>query len=197
MVVSLEPVEARAQSIEIGITQFSASEHIALLRGDILIAPQTHYQGAASVMAQMYVPLPRTQIWPQVTNYRRWTQFFPNITHSEVLETVKTASHRYRRLYQVGCKGFMVLTAQVEIYLRVFETACDRIQFRLEQGTFSHFAADLHLQDLNGGTLVTYAVQAAPTIPVPAFLIEQAMKTDLPGNMRQMRQVLCHGHGVA
>jgi hypothetical protein len=88
----------------------------------------------------------------------------------------------------------MVLTAQVEIYLKVFETACDRIQFRLEQGTFSHFAADLHLQDLHEGTLLTYAVQAIPTIPVPSFLIEQAMKIDLPGNMKQMRQVLCDSY---
>jgi hypothetical protein len=197
MVVSVEQVIPQPQWVAIGMAQFSASDQIALLRGDILVTPQTHPHEPAAVMAQMYVPIARPQIWPQVTNYRRWTQFFPNITHSEVLETVKTASHRYRRLYQVGCKGFMMLTAQVEIYLRVFETACDRIQFRLEQGTFSHFAADLHLQDMNEGTLITYVVQAAPTIPVPTFLIEQGIKTDLPGNMRQMRQVLCQGQGMA
>ena len=176
--------------------QFSASEQIALMRGEVLIVPQPRPQEPAAVMAHMYVPLDRSHIWPQVTSYRRWTQFFPNITHSEVLESVKTASHRYRRLYQVGCKGFMMMTAQVEIYLQVLETACDHIQFRLERGTFSYFAADLHLQDMGAGTLLTYRVQAAPTIPVPTFLIEQGMKIDLPGNMRQMRQVLCQGYGV-
>jgi hypothetical protein len=194
MIASVERAKPQSVSETVSFAQFSASNQIALLRGDVLLAPQTLSNGAASVIAHMYVPLPRTQIWPQVTNYRRWTQFFPNITHSEVVETVKTASQRYRRLYQVGCKGFMVLTAQVEIYLKVFETACDRIQFRLEQGTFTHFAADLHLQDLHEGTLLTYAVQAIPTIPVPNFLIEQAMKIDLPGNMKQMRQVLCDSH---
>lgn len=172
-------------------------DQIALLRGDVLITPKTHPHEPAWVMAQMYVPLARPQVWPQVTNYRRWPQFFPNITHSEVLETVKTPAQRYRRLYQVGRKGFMMLSAEVEIYLRVFETACDRLQFRLERGTFSHFAADLSLQDMQGGTLLTYAVQAAPNIPVPTFLIEHGMKTDLPGNMRQMRQVLCNGHPSA
>jgi hypothetical protein len=91
----------------------------------------------------------------------------------------------------VGRKGFLTLTAQVEIYLRVFETTCDRIQFCLEQGTFSHFNASLHLQDLHQGTLLSYTVQAAPTIPIPNFLVEQAMKTDLPSNMRQMRRILC------
>jgi hypothetical protein len=117
--------------------------------------------------------------------------------HSEVLETIKTSTQRYRRLYQVGRKGFMMLTARVEIYLKVAETLCESIQFRLEQGTFSHFAADLHLQDFNQGTLLTYSVQAAPTIPVPAFLIEQAIRIDLPGNMKQMRRVLCDRYSVA
>ncbi|MGF1567426.1 MAG: SRPBCC family protein [Nodosilinea sp.] len=191
MIASVERVVPQVQGCEGCLAQFSPGDQIALLRGDIIVKGHTRGGGAAAVTAHMYVPLHRAQVWPQVTNYRRWTQFFPNITHSEVLETVKTASHRYRRLYQVGCKGFMALTAKVEIYLKVVETACDRIQFCLERGTFSHFAADLHLQDLQTGTLVTYAVQATPTIPVPTFLIEQAMKADLPGNMRQMRRVLC------
>jgi hypothetical protein len=173
------------------LERFSSTDQIALLRGEIIVTPLVSPAGGGAVIAHMFVPLQRGLIWPQLTNYRRWTQFFPNITQSEVLETVKTESQRYRRLYQVGCKGFMRLTAKVEIYLKVFETACNSIQFRFEQGTFSHFAADLELQDLSDGTLLTYAVQANPTIPVPAFLVEQGIKLDLPGNMRQMRQVLC------
>ncbi|MEB3288728.1 MAG: SRPBCC family protein [Leptolyngbya sp.] len=175
--------------------QFSAHDQAALWQGEILVVSQPKPQEPAAVTAHMYVPLARPYIWPQVTSYRRWTQFFPNITHSEVLETVKTANHRYRRLYQVGSKGFMMMTAQVEIYLQVLETAYDHIQFRLERGSFSQFRADLHLQDMGQGTLLTYGVQAAPTIPIPSILIEQGMKTDLPGNMRQMRQVLCQGYG--
>lgn len=194
MVVSKMPVlEANLRSEF--LAQFSPHDQIALLRGDVLLETQPRPDGGA-VIAHMYVPLGRPQVWPQVTNYTNWTQYFPNITHSEVLETVKTATQRYRRIYQVGRKGFMMITAQVEIYLKVVETACEGIQFRLEQGTFSHFAADLHLQDFNQGTLVSYSVQAAPTIPVPSFLIEQAMRNDLPGNMRQMRQVLCDRYAV-
>ncbi|XGB41296.1 MAG: cyclase [Nodosilinea sp. LVE1205-7] len=171
--------------------QFSPIQQVALLKGDILVMPGANAQGRAAVIAHMYVPLTRAQIWPQVTSYHRWPQFFPNIIHSEVLETVKTSSQRYRRLYQVGRKGFMALSAQVEVYLKVFETTCDRIQFYLEKGAFSHFTAHLSLRDLHQGTLLSYSVEAAPTLPVPGFLIEQAIKFDLPGNMGQMRQVLC------
>lgn len=196
MVISTVPPTRTGNTANNFLAQFSPSDQVALLRGDVLLQSQPQQTGG-SVTAHIYVPLARPQVWPQVTNYSCWTQFFPNIIHSEVIETVKTASQRYRRLYQVGRKGFMVLTAQVEIYLKVVETACEAIQFRLEQGTFAHFAADLHLQDFNQGTLLTYSVQAAPTIPVPSFLIEQAMRTDLPGNMRQMRRVLCARYGVA
>lgn len=196
MVISEAQVIQEAQAADDFLAQFSPGDQVALLRGDVLLTSRTKQSGG-SVTAHMYVPLARPQIWPQVTNYSHWTQYFPNIVHSEVLETIKTSTQRYRRLYQVGRKGFMLLTAQVEIYLKVVETLCESIQFRLEQGTFSHFAADLHLQDFNQGTLLTYSVQATPTIPVPAFLIEQAIKTDLPGNMKQMRRVLCDRYSVA
>ncbi|MGG6241194.1 SRPBCC family protein [Nodosilinea sp. AN01ver1] len=196
MVVSKAQAICEFRPVNGFLAQFSPGDQVALLRGDVLLKSQTNRDGGA-VTAHIYVPLARPQIWPQVTNYSCWTQYFPNIVHSEVLETVKTATQRYRRLYQVGRKGFMLLTAQVEIYLKVVETTCEAIQFRLEQGTFSHFAADLHLQDFSQGTLLSYSVQAAPTIPVPSFLIEQAMKTDLPGNMKQMRRVLCERYGVA
>jgi hypothetical protein len=94
-------------------------------------------------------------------------------------------------LYQVGRKAFLAIAAQVEIYLKVYETSQRSIQFRLEKGTFRDFGADLTLQDWQQGTLLTYTVQATPLIPVPSFLIEQGMRQDLPGNMETMRRVLC------
>lgn len=181
----------------VALDQFSAQDQGTLRQGQVLIVPQAQPRTPATVAAHMYVPLGRPYIWPQVISYHRWPQFFPNIAHSEVLESRRTATHRYRRIYQVGRKGFMMISAEVEIYLQVLETACEHIQFRLETGTFSHFAADLHLQDMDNGTLLTYRVQAAPTIPIPTFLVKQGMKTDLPGNMRQMRQALCQRYDYA
>ncbi|PSN17592.1 cyclase [filamentous cyanobacterium CCP5] len=167
-----------------------AHDNSHLLSGKILV-DSCSQSGSGTAIARMYVPLTRSQIWPQLTNYSRWTEYFPNIVRSEVLETVNGPNQRYRRLYQVGRKGFCMLTAQVEIYLKVFETLCDRLQFRFERGTFSNFAAELTLEDCQGGTILTYSVSATPLIPVPGFLIEQAMRHDLPGNMEQMRQLLC------
>ena len=52
------------------LDQFSPSDQVALLQGDVLLTPQTSASGGA-VTAHIYVPLARPQIWPQVTNYSR------------------------------------------------------------------------------------------------------------------------------
>ncbi len=164
----------------------------SLLRGDVLLATRSHSAWGGAVTAQIYVPLSRAYVWQQVTDYSRWVQFFPDLVRSEILSE-PTRSHK--RLYQVASKAFFLLSIQVEIYLKVIETAhqnsWQQIQFCLERGNFSDFSANLKLQDYRSGTLLTYSVSATPSIPVPSQFIQQAMRLDLPANMRKMRQVLC------
>ena len=167
------------------------ADRTALLKGEILLETRSHSICGGAVTAQMYLPMARSQAWAQLTNYSRWIHYFPDIVKSEVLEQSIRNSKSCRRLYQVARKAFLMFTAQVEIYLKVFETLHQQIQFRLERGAFSDFAADLTLQDYEKGTLLTYSVQATPLIPVPSFLIQQAIQQDLPGNMKKMRQVIC------
>jgi hypothetical protein len=139
----------------------------------------------------MYLPIARSLVWRQITDYTRWVQFFPDIVQSEILESNPLRPHRGHRLYQAARKNFLVFTAQVEIHLRVFENLQRQIRFRMERGSFDDFSAELTLDDYGNGTILTYSVEATPLIPVPSLLIEQAMRHDLPGNMRQMRQVIC------
>ncbi|MEL6604005.1 MAG: SRPBCC family protein [Cyanobacteria bacterium J06614_10] len=164
----------------------------SLLQGDVLISTTPSSSGAA-VTATMYVPLVRSQTWQRLTDYSKWVHYFPDIVQSQVLEAKRqTKTHpATRRLYQVARKAFMMFSAQVEIYLQVIETLHQKIQFRFERGTFSDFAADLTLEDYGSGTLLTYSVKATPLVPVPGFLIEQAIRHDLPGNMKTMRRVMC------
>ncbi len=167
-------------------------QEISLLQGDVLISSKEVGTGA-TVTATMYVPMVRSQTWQKLTDYSKWVQYFPDIVQSQVLEVKKQskAHPMTRRLYQVARKAFLMFSAQVEIYLQVIETVHQKIQFRLERGTFSDFAADLTLEDYGQGTLLTYSVQATPSLPVPSFFIEQAIRHDLPGNMKSMRQVMC------
>jgi Polyketide cyclase / dehydrase and lipid transport len=169
-----------------------ASDVLKLLQGEILLKPKADYSASGgAVTAQMYLPSSRSHVWKNLTDYTRWVQYFPDIVQSEVLESDPQRPHRGHRLYQAARKNFLMFTAQVDIHLRVFENLQRQIRFRMERGSFNDFSAELTLDDYGSGTVLTYSVEATPLIPVPSLFIEQAMRFDLPGNMRQMRQVIC------
>ncbi|MEB3293578.1 MAG: SRPBCC family protein [Synechococcales bacterium] len=180
-------------------TSFSCMPSVLsdLIKGEILLQARPHTAWGGAVTAQMYLPVPIQEVWQQLTDYSRWTQYFPDITRSEVLhpgiQSVSSTSlkRQVKRLYQAASKAFLVFSAQVEVYLKVLETQHQRIQFFMESGSFNEFSADLELQVCGEGTILTYSVQATPAIPVPGAIIQQAIQMDLPSNMRQMRQVIC------
>jgi carbon monoxide dehydrogenase subunit G len=192
---SIAPTAARSAS---QIAQKLAGAYPAevletLLRGDILLNAQTHNQGrGGAASATMYLPLDRAEVWSQITNYSRWTEFFPDITSSEVI--IALSADR-KRLSQTACKRFFMLHVTVDIQLNAIETADREVRFQMvgSNGGFQDFAATLTLADCHSGTALTYAVQATPKIPVPSALIQEAMKLDLPMNMRNMRAVLVAG----
>jgi carbon monoxide dehydrogenase subunit G len=160
-----------------------------LLKGEILLETRSHTAWGGAVTAWMYLPLVRSQVWQYLTDYPRWVQYFPDITKSEVIQK----RGEVKRLYQAAQKAFLFLTARVEIYLHVVEEIGQKIQFQLEKGTFHDFSAELKLLDWGRGTLLSYAVQATPSIPIPSIFIQQAINLELPANMRKMRQVICSG----
>lgn len=162
-----------------------------LMQGEIFVTQKPHAGWGGAATAQMYLPLSRQTCWQQLTNYPRWVQYCPDLIRSEVIAQPTKDQPGMTRLYQVGSKNFILFSAQVEIYLKVFEISQEQIQFRLEKGSFVDFSADLLLQDHQSGTLLTYSVSATPNFPIPGMFIQQALQLELPANMRQMRQVLC------
>ena len=168
---------------------WSQDKQKLLMQGEILVETRSHNAWGGAVTAWMYVPLVRSHVWQQLTDYPRWVQYFPDITKSEIIQRGEV-----KRLYQAAQKAFFFFTAQVEIYLNVAEEIGQRIQFKMEKGTFEDFTANLELKDCGDGTLLAYTVQATPNIPIPSMFIQQAMNLELPANMRKMRQVLMLGH---
>ncbi|PAX52316.1 SRPBCC family protein [Brunnivagina elsteri] len=181
---------------------WSPEQQAKVMQGEVILETRSHTAWGGAVTAWMYLPITRSHAWQQLTDYPRWVQYFPDIIKSELVSSeapnpdfrrTDFATQRVepKRLYQAAQKAFLFFTAQVEIYLNVAEELGQKIQFRLEKGSFHDFTANIELQDFGNGTLLKYAVQATPTIPVPAILIQQAMNFELPANMRKMRQVLC------
>lgn len=166
---------------------WSQDKQKLLIQGEILLETRSHTTWGGGVTAWMYLPLVRSNVWQQITDYPRWVNYFPDITKSEI-----TSKGDVKFLYQAAQKAFLFFTAQVEIYLNVVEVLGQQIQFRMEKGSFEDFHANLELKDWGNGTLMAYSVQATPNIPIPTIFIQQAMSMELPTNMRKMRQVLCN-----
>ncbi|MEH2330894.1 SRPBCC family protein [Nostoc sp.] len=165
---------------------WSQDKQKLLEQGEIFVETRSHKKSGGSVTAWMYLPMVRSHVWQQLTDYPRWVQYFPDITRSEVVDKGEV-----KRLYQAAQKAFFFFTAQVEIYLNVVEVLGQQIQFRMVNGTFEDFDANLELKDCGNGTILAYTVQATPLIPIPSIFIQQAMNFELPANMRKMRQVMC------
>ena len=186
MTISLNyPQSLKHPQVTVGTT----AERQALLQGEILVEAKPHQPCGGVAIAQMHLPLKRHHLWQQLTDYPRWVEYFPNLTHSQLLPPRNRQGGK--RLHQIGCKNFILFSALVEIYLQVTEIPSRQIQFRLESGTFRNFSADLDLEDYSDGTLITYSVEASPSFPIPAVFIQQALQLEMPKNMQQMRQVLC------
>lgn len=173
----------------------------SLLQGKVVLETRPHSAWGGAVTAQMHLSMERSQVWQKLLDYSRWIQYFPSLTQSQLLST-HHETHRgsggvnseYKRLYQAAGKTFLFLSAQVEIYLKVTEVVhplWHQIQFQLEKGSFNDFSALLKLQDYEAGTLLTYSVQATPSIPIPTQIIQEGIRLDLPHNMRSMRRVIC------
>ena len=167
---------------------WSKDKQKLLIQGEVLVETRSHTLWGGAVTAWMYLPLVRSHVWQQMTDYPRWVQYFPDITRSEII-----TKGDVKFLYQTAQKAFLFLTAEVEIYLNVVEVWGQQVQFRMEKGTFEDFNANLEFQDMGNGTLLVYTVKATPNIPIPSIFIQQAMNLELPENMRKMRQVLILG----
>ncbi len=167
---------------------WSQEQQKRLFQGEILVETRSHTTWGGAVSAWMYLPLVQSHVWQQVTDYPRWVQYFPDITRSEIVH-----KGEMKRLYQTAQKAFLFFTAEVEIHLNVVEVLGQQVQFHMEKGTFEDFSAKLQLKDCGNGTVLAYSVQATPNIPIPSIFVQQAMNSELPSNMKKMRQVLCNG----
>ncbi|NJR68141.1 MAG: cyclase [Synechococcales cyanobacterium CRU_2_2] len=163
-----------------------------LRQGEILVSTRPHTPHGGAVTATAYLPISRTDLWQHLTHYPRWTEFFPDIFYSEVSHEVDA---RRKHILQKARKSFLVLNVEVEVQLYAYEMREKAIVFELDgtSTSFQDFSAELQLKDFHHGTQLSYSVQATSKIPIPALFIEQAMKLDLPMNMRHLRQVLLSG----
>ncbi len=76
---------------------WSQDKQNLLMQGEIFVETRSHNAWGGAVTAWMYVPLVRSHVWQQLTDYPRWVQYFPDITKSEIIQRGEV-----KRLYQTA-----------------------------------------------------------------------------------------------
>jgi len=172
-------------------SNLSLLEQSCLQRGEILTQSRLYSWWGGKVTAQIYLPHPRSQVWETLTDYDRWVDIFPHITHSSIVESLSP----FRKcLYQAAKKTFSLMTIAVDAELMVREYPQRRIWFVLQKpnACFREFEAEVWLREVSPvtGTFLSYTVQAAASLPIPAPFIQEAMRQDLPQNLAHLRSYL-------
>lgn len=174
------------------------AEQSRLMAGEILLQSRSYSLWGGSVTAQIYLPVERSQLWANLTNYSLWPQLFSHITQSHVVET---RNPFHKRLYQAAQKQFALIPIGMEAYLWVREYPPRQVRFELEaeNASFREFRAELWLEAAHSatsapGTFLSYTVQASATWPIPAPFIREAIGSDLPDNLRHLRSYLAQHH---
>jgi len=169
----------------------SLLEKSRLYGGEILTQSHLYSWWGGRVTAQIYLPQLRSLVWEALTDYDRWVDIFPHITQSTVLERL---SPFRKRLHQAAEKTFSFMTIVVQTELMVREYPPRQIGFMLQKpnNSFREFEAQVLLREASPeeGTFLSYTVQAAASLPIPAPFIQEAMRQDLPQNLAHLRSYL-------
>jgi hypothetical protein len=64
---------------------WSQDKQLSLMQGEIFLQTLPHTAWGGAVTAWMYLPLLRSHVWQQLTDYRRWVEYFPDIIKSQFL----------------------------------------------------------------------------------------------------------------
>ena len=171
--------------------EFPIAQANRLRAGEVLVNSQLYSLWGGAVTVKIHVPCQRSVVWDYLTDYDRWPSFFPHITQSRLLQTVTPFR---KRVHQGALKQFTLLKISVDAELTVREYPPYRIWFLLEEPNhnFKEFEAEVWLTDTDNdqGTFLSYTVQAAATLPIPAPFIQETMRQDLPDNLLALRQCL-------
>lgn len=151
-----------------------------------------NYGNAKSVVGTIVIDQPPDKIWPIVVNpYEFRNSLCPRMKYIEVLRDEPTTS---LMKVKVNCGIFPHITYLVESTYKRNQ----RVDFKRAGGSLKEFTGYWLLETLDNGkkSRVTYSLYVDPGIPLPQWLVREAIKVELPKTLRALRRrvdFLCQG----
>lgn len=140
-------------------------------------------QSFFNVRADGFAAATPKQVWQVLTDYERLPAFVPNLSSSRV---TARAGHEIV-LEQHGKTGFLFITRDVHLVVRVAEQPFTAIDIALVEGDMKHYTAhwDLVPSTQHGvsGTLMRYSATLEPDFFVPPLLGGPLVQADVKRTM--------------
>jgi hypothetical protein len=172
----------------------SVENEAALRRGDVLVDLQEQAH-TKFVVARIVIDQPPSVVWPIVVNpFEFQGKIMDKMKQVEVLQDLPDQS-------LLRCKidpGLFMPKITYTVLSRY--TAPMLVEFQRTAGVIKDFRGSWVLQPFGNGTqtLISYSMFVDPGIPVPRWLIREAVKAELPNTLRGVRnrvEQVCHGGG--
>lgn len=171
-------LDARSLVIRLGVVLMLMGLSVALLAADV--APEMAIDVVRSgetyvINALMFAPVPRQEAWAALTDFDRMSSFVPNLSES------RTTSRSGNRLViaQKGVARFGPLKVPFESVREVELQPYDEVHSRNIRGNMRKVESVTRLSDADGGTRITYHVEAIPDFWLPKIIGEAFLRHEI------------------
>jgi carbon monoxide dehydrogenase subunit G len=162
-----------------------ANDMSTLSKGGVIVKdhPPASQKGATKVEAKIIIPRPPEQIWPVVSNPQ---QLMREERKVKQIKTVARSGNTQEVEYTVMLNK---LLPTFNYTLKLESKQPNVVEFHRISGSFKDFEGSWKLTPIEGGnkTLLTYTLSIDPGFFAPKFLVLQAIKSDLPSMMQNVK----------
>jgi uncharacterized protein YndB with AHSA1/START domain len=140
---------------------------------------------AVRVTAKIDIPAPPERVWAVMTDCARAAQIVPNLKSCRVLERDPAGRWDVRE----HRSSWMWFMPNVRSVFRSDYDPPKRLRFRRIEGTLRRSEGEWRLTPLANGhaTRVSYDAIVAADLPVPDFMVANAMESDIATVLRRLR----------
>ncbi|ELR98499.1 SRPBCC family protein [Gloeocapsa sp. PCC 73106] len=176
---------AATQNLEKVLLQLSGEERSSLQSDQVsLSGDRGEYQGRFLVEASL------AQAWDVLTDYDNFTDFLPNVTAAQLLET--DGNHKIFEQVQVVSVFFVTREARVKIATE--ETEFTNIRFSLVEGDLERLEGTWELTPISRNqestptqVLITYRVKVQPNNDTPTNIFYNVYRDSLQDSLEAIK----------
>ncbi|TMH05290.1 MAG: cyclase/dehydrase [Betaproteobacteria bacterium] len=179
---ALLPALLLAAAVALPATAGAAEGHANLGSEPITASVQRIHRESGTVYeihTSGFVQATPQQVWKVLTDYNRMHEFVPNLRLSRLLSRNGTEAVVEER----GSLGFLFLTQDVRLVVKVLETPFSAIDITLVEGDMKQYSSHWEIAPAteNGasGTRITYSGSMMPNFFVPPFLGTVLIRRDV------------------